>query len=91
MKFADFSEFFAKLTFTEGALLILLLLGGLWLYRSHARELRDRQSELDRLAADNHDYRDRFERMHDKIELLTERLANRSVRPSSKARAKKRP
>ena len=57
------SEFFSALTFIEGVLLILLLLGGFWIYKSQQRQLDDRQREIDRLAADNREYRDRFERM----------------------------
>ena len=57
------SEFFSTLTFIEGVLLILLLLGGFWIYKSQQRQLDDRQREIDRLAADNREYRDRFERM----------------------------
>ena len=57
------SEFFSALTFIEGVLLILLLLGGFWIYKSHQRQLDDRQREIDRLAADNREYRDRFERI----------------------------
>ena len=57
------SEFFSTLTFIEGVLLILLLLGGFWIYKNQQRQLDDRQREIDRLAADNREYRDRFERM----------------------------
>ena len=57
------SEFFSTLTFIEGVLLILLLLGGFWIYKSQQRQLDDRQREIDRLAADNREYRDRFERI----------------------------
>jgi len=63
-----FGDFLANLSFTEGALLILLILGGFWLYKSQQSRLDDRQRELDRLAADNRDYRNRFERLHDMLE-----------------------
>lgn len=69
MKFEiPFGDFLANLSFTEGALLILLILGGFWLYKSQQSRLDERQRELDRLAADNRDYRDRFERLHDRLE-----------------------
>ncbi|MDD9884299.1 MAG: hypothetical protein OXU62_07190 [Gammaproteobacteria bacterium] len=69
MKFeTPFGDFLANLSFTEGALLILLISGGFWLYKSQQSRLDERQQELDRLAADNRDYRDRFERLHDRLE-----------------------
>lgn len=69
MKFEiPFGDFLANLSFTEGALLILLILGVFWLYKSQQSRLDERQRELDRLAADNRDYRDRFERLHDRLE-----------------------
>lgn len=69
MKFEiPFGDFLANLSFSEGALLILLILGGFWLYKSQQGRLDDRQQELDRMAADNRDYRDRFERLHDRLE-----------------------
>ena len=57
------SEFFSTLTFIQGVLLILVLLGGFWIYKSQQRQLDDRQWEIDRLAAGNREYRDRFERI----------------------------
>ena len=76
----SFAEFFAKLTFTEGVLVFLIFFGGLWIYKSHNRQLDDRQKELDRLAKDNHRYRDRFEQMQDRIERLNDRLERQSTK-----------
>ncbi len=66
--FSLFSEFFANLSFTEGTLLTIIILGGLWLYKNQQYRFAERQRELDRLAEDNHNYRDRFERLHELLE-----------------------
>ena len=75
-RIVPFSEFFANLSFTEGALLILLILGGFWLYKVQQNRFAERQKELDRLAADNRDYRDRFERLHDMLEKSASKQTN---------------
>ena len=57
---APFADFFSGLTYVEGLLLILVLVLCRWVSRSHRRQLDDRQREIDRLAADNREYRERF-------------------------------
>lgn len=91
MSLEAFSEFFAKLSFTEGVLLLLVLCGGFWIYKIYAREAKHYQRELDRLAADNHDYRDRFETMQNTIESLTKQLGDCLARSSTKPRTSKKP
>ena len=55
-----------------GVIIALLFAAVIWQARSNARLHRDRyderQKEIDRLAADNRDYRDRFMRLIEKAE-----------------------
>lgn len=57
----------------NGLLIIvaLIMFGWVWglnkrIHKQHQEQLRDRQCEIDRLAADNHAYRDRFLAVLDK-------------------------
>ncbi len=56
-------EFISGLSFIEGLLVILILLGGWWIYKIHQRQLDDRQREINRLAKENREYRERFTRI----------------------------
>ena len=55
-----------------GVIIALLFVAVIWQVRANARLHRDRyderQKEIDRLAADNRDYRDRFMRLIEKAE-----------------------
>ena len=55
-----------------GVIIALLFVAVIWQARANARLHRDRyderQKEIDRLAADNRDYRDRFMRLIEKAE-----------------------
>ena len=53
----------SDLTTLEVILLIVVLLGMWRIDKNHKRELKYRQDEINRLARDNRDYRDRFERI----------------------------
>lgn len=53
-------KFLSGLSFTEVVLLILLIYGGRLIFTVHQRQLNDRQREIDRLAEDNREYRERF-------------------------------
>lgn len=58
-----FAEWFSGLGFAEGLLAIVMALGGLWIYKIHQGRLDDLQREIDRLAQENREHRDRFTRI----------------------------
>lgn len=60
-----FTSFLSDLTITEGVLLILVILFHRESIRSRDKELVARQHEINRLAEENHEYRDRFTRILD--------------------------
>lgn len=64
--FSAFTEFFRNLSFTEGAMLILVVLFYRGTIKSYHKRLDDRQKEIDRLAADNREYRERFVQLMDR-------------------------
>lgn len=71
------SSFFAELSKTEVVFLFIIIFGLVVIYKLILRLLDDRQKELNRLAKDNHDYRDRFERLNASIERLHALLEKR--------------
>ena len=71
------SGFFAELSKTEVVFLFIIIFGLVVIYKLILRLLDDRQKELNRLAKDNHDYRDRFERLNASIERLHALLEKR--------------
>jgi len=50
----------------KGVFTIFFFLAHYWLFKMYNGRLADRQEEINRLAADNHEYRDRFLAMLDK-------------------------
>src|SRR5689334_5797498 len=70
---ADVGDFF-KIVFdsvrqfgwAKGTLTVFFWVAHWFYYRAMQGRLKDRQDEIDRLAADNHAYRDRWLAIHDK-------------------------
>lgn len=46
--------------FTKGLILVMFLGGHYWVFRLYENRVKDRQREIDNLARDNREYRDRF-------------------------------
>lgn len=59
-------DFIKALGWTKGVFTISFFLGHWWIYSLYAGRLKDRQSEIDRLATDNREYRERFLALLDK-------------------------
>lgn len=55
-----FGDFIANLTPIEGILLVLVLVFHRTTIKSHKMRVVDKQKKIDRLAKENHEYRDRF-------------------------------
>lgn len=69
----SFFDYLRSLSFTEAlvvilllAIVILVIYGVRWMNKNHQRQLNDRQREIDRLAADNREYRERFLQLVDR-------------------------
>jgi hypothetical protein len=45
---------------TKGVFTIFFFMAHAWIYKLYAGRLADRQKEIDRIAADNREYRERF-------------------------------
>ena len=60
-----FSGFFNNLSVIDGILLVLVIVFHRTTMRSYEGRLSERQTEIDRLAAENREYRDRFTRILD--------------------------
>ena len=67
------SSFLAKFGEINGLLILGIIFMFLWvrslnsrIHRQHQEQLQDRQREIDRLAEDNHAYRDRYLALLDK-------------------------
>jgi len=54
---------FSDRGFADGMLAIVMVLCGLWIYKIHQGRLDDLQREIDRLAQENREHRDRFARI----------------------------
>ena len=57
-----------RITPLEGVLLLLVVIFHRSTVQGYKARVNDRQKEVDRLAKDNRDYRDRFEWLHDRLE-----------------------
>ena len=67
-----------------GALLSVIVLGMHYaVYRLYLGRLNDRQKEIDKLAAENREYRERF------LALLDKEFGYQPARPTEKSRKKK--
>ena len=56
----DAVEAVKVLGWTKGVFLLFFWIAHLWLYLQYHGRLKDRQREVDRLAQENHEYRDKF-------------------------------
>ncbi len=54
------------LGWVKGSFTLFFWAAHYWIYTTYKGRLEDRQQEIDRLAADNHEYRDRFLAVLDK-------------------------
>lgn len=63
---ADVQNIVGVFGWTKGIFTIFFFLAHFWVYRAYEGRLQDRQLEIDRLAADNRDLRDRFTALLDK-------------------------
>lgn len=68
-------DFIVAFGWTKGVFTIFFFGAHAWVYRLYNGRLQDRQNEINRLAADNHDYRDRFTALLDKHLELPEKKA----------------
>ncbi|MFA5240495.1 MAG: hypothetical protein WC476_12420 [Phycisphaerae bacterium] len=59
-------EFIDKLGTTEGVFVILFFVLHAWIFMLYKGRIKDRQREIDRLADENHEYRERFVLLLDK-------------------------
>ena len=50
----------SDLSLSEWLMAVLVLLGCWWIYKLQKRLMDERQKEIDRLAQDNREYRERF-------------------------------
>lgn len=81
MQWLDFfADFIARLTPVEGILLILVIVFHRATIKSYKMRVKDRQQEIDRLAKENHDYRDRFTRI---LTIETEKKYGSKTKPAS--------
>lgn len=53
-------SFIEAFGWAKGILTIFFFLAHFWIFRQYNGRLEDRQKEIDRLAEDNREYRDRF-------------------------------
>lgn len=57
---------FKEFGLSSGLLVVIVLGMHYWVFRLYNRQLEDRQREIDRIAADNRDLRERFTRLLDR-------------------------
>lgn len=56
----EIRQFVSEFGLVKGIFTIFFFMAHAWIYRLYSGRLEDRQKEIDRLAADNHEYRERF-------------------------------
>ena len=61
----DVFSFLKAFGITKGLFALFFIGAHYWLYRSNLGRLEDRQREIDRVAAENREYRDRFMKLID--------------------------
>lgn len=59
-------KFIETLGWVKGVFTIFFFLAHFWIWRLYLGRLKDRQKEIDRLAKENHEYRDRLFELFDK-------------------------
>ena len=68
----------------KGTLTIFFWVAHYWIFREYRGRLRDRQNEIDRIAADNREYRDRFTNLLDQYFKPPQQLIEKREPPKSK-------
>ena len=63
---AEIKDFIVTLGWAKGVFTIFFFLAHAWIYNLYSGRLKDRQAEIDRLSADNREYRERFLSLLDK-------------------------
>jgi len=58
--FESFLEFMKQLGWAKGGLSFIVLLIHFWIFYMYRTNMRDKQRQIDALAADNREFRDRF-------------------------------
>jgi len=76
--FGTIKSFISAFGWTKGVFTIFFFSAHAWIYRLYNGRLNDRQAEIERLAKDNHEYRERF------LKLLDKHLGFNSKASSSK-------
>lgn len=61
-----FTEIFKNFGFIKSIFIIFFIGAHIWIYCLYRGRLNDRQKEIDRLAKDNREYRERFLSLMDK-------------------------
>ncbi|MFL6283258.1 MAG: hypothetical protein ACJ74Q_08980 [Pyrinomonadaceae bacterium] len=74
----------------KGTLTIFFWVAHFWIYREYRGRLKDRQDEINRIAAENHEYRDRFIGLLDKyFKPSQQALREGTDEPAAKATTEK--
>ena len=62
----EIKDFIVTMGWAKGVFTIFFFIAHAWIYKLYNGRLEDRQAEIDRLASDNREYRERFLRLLDK-------------------------
>jgi hypothetical protein len=60
MPWSEIQEFIQQFGWVKGVFTVFFFMSHAWIWRLYTGRLADRQKEIDRLAAENRDYRERF-------------------------------
>lgn len=60
MPWSDILEFTKEFGLVNGGFAVFFFLAHIWIFRLYSARVADRQTEIDRLADDNREYRERF-------------------------------
>ena len=80
LDWAVIKDFISDLGVTKGIFVIFFFLSHHWIFKMYNGRLNDRQKEIDRLAEDNREYRNRF------LSLLDEKFSYDPNKTKSKKR-----
>lgn len=84
-------DFLVQFGWIKGTLTIFFWLAHYWIYHLYNARLNDRQKEIDRLAGDNREYRERLLAIFDKqFEYKEKNSTSITVKPDSATPSKKR-
>lgn len=62
---ADILELVKELGWAKGVFTIFFFLAHWWVFKAYDARAKDRQAEIDRIAAENREYRERFLKLMD--------------------------